>query len=99
MSIGFFDPRVVCDEAGDKCVFQVLPVLHVTDLITPMAGFRRSILLSEMPLSCFDSWDSHSVYDISLGLHHYLWNGGRSRVEIKVDFHEGAVSLSMLLDL
>ena len=74
-------------------------MLHVTDLIIPLAGFRRSILLSETQLSCSDSRDSHSVYDFSLGLHHYLRNGGRSRVEIKVDFHERVVSLSTLLDL
>jgi len=37
------------------------------------------------------------MYDISLGLHPYLRNGGRSRLEIKVEFHEGAVPLSTLL--
>ena len=74
-------------------------MLHIADLITPLAGFRRSFLLSEAQLSCSDSRNSHSVYDISLGLHHYLQNGGRSGVEIKVDFHEGVVSLSTLLDL
>jgi hypothetical protein len=29
------------------------------------------------------------VCPVPLGLHSYLQNGGRSRVEIKVEFHEG----------
>ena len=45
------------------------------------------------------SWNSHGVCAISLGLHSYLRNGGRSRVEIKVEFHEGVVPLSTLLAL
>ena len=39
------------------------------------------------------------MYDIPLGLHTYLRNGGQSRLEIKVEFHEGAVPLSTLLAL
>jgi hypothetical protein len=36
---------------------------------------------------------------VHLGLHHYLRNGGRSRLEIKVGFREGAVPGSTLLAL
>ena len=49
------------------------------------------------------NWDlltlgnSDSVYDVPLGLHSYLWDGGRSRLEIKVELHEGAVPLPTLL--
>ena len=54
-------------------------------------------MVSEKKLSSSDSHDSHSVDDVSLGLHPYLPNGGRSRMEIKVEFHEGAILLSTLL--
>jgi len=37
------------------------------------------------------------VHTIYLGLHTYIPNGGRSRLEIEMEFHEGAVSLSTLL--
>jgi len=46
-----------------------------------------------------DSQDSRSVCGVPLGLHPHFWNGGRSRLEIKVDFYEGPVSLSTLLAL
>ena len=42
---------------------------------------------------------SRSFYPVYLGLHHNLRNGGRSRLEIKVGFREGAVSGSTLLAL
>ena len=47
------------------------------------------------------SYSRHSrrVYDIYLGLHPYLRNGGRSGLEIGVEFHEGAVLLATLLAL
>ena len=44
-----------------------------------------------------DSRDSRGVYDVPLGLHPHLRNGGRSRVEITGEFHEGVVPLSTLL--
>ena len=50
----------------------------------------------ETKLNSSDSRDSCSVYYVYLGLHPYLQDGGRSRLEIKVEFHEGAVSLSAL---
>jgi hypothetical protein len=50
-------------------------------------------------LGSSDSRHSHGVYDVPLGLHAYLRNGGRSRLEIQVEFHEGAVPLSTLLGL
>ena len=39
------------------------------------------------------------MYDVYLGLHPYLRNGGRSRVEIKVEFREGVIPPSTLLAL
>ena len=48
------------------------------------------------------SCNSHGVTGVCaapLGLHPHLWNRGRSHVEIKVEFHEGAVPFSTLLAL
>ena len=39
------------------------------------------------------------VYSVYLGLHPYLPNGSRSGLEIKMEFHEGALLLSTLLAL
>ena len=39
------------------------------------------------------------MYNVLLGLHPYLRSGGRSRVEIKGEFHEVVVPLSALLAL
>ena len=50
-------------------------------------------------LSISDFRHSHGVCDVPLGLHPYLRNGGRSCLEIKVEFHERAVPLSTLLAL
>jgi hypothetical protein len=36
---------------------------------------------------------------VPLGLHYYFRNGGRPRMEIKVEFHEWIVPLSALLAL
>ena len=100
--VGLFesiDARVVCDtcdETSDSVFSRFFQ--YVTDIITPLTGFRRSILPSETQLSSSDSQDSPSMYDIPAGLHHYLRNGGGPRVEIKVDFLKGVVPLSTLLD-
>ena len=50
-------------------------------------------------MNSFDSQDSHGVRSVPLGLHPHLWNGGRSRLEIKVEFYEGVVPLSAVLAL
>ena len=83
--------------APNKSVFHLLQVLHFTDLTTPLAEFWRSGLLLEKQLSSSDCRDSHSVYDVLLRLHPYLPNGGWFRIEIKVEFHKGAILLSTLL--
>ena len=41
-------------------------------------------------------YHSHGRYNIYLGLHPYFQHGGRSGLEIKVEFHEGPVPLSTL---
>ena len=46
-----------------------------------------------------DFHDSHGLYGVPLGLRPHLWDGGRSRLEIKVEFYEGVVPLSALLAL
>jgi len=46
-----------------------------------------------------DSRNSRMFYHSYLGLLPYLRNGGRSRLEIEVEFHEGAIPLSKLLAL
>ena len=68
-----------------------------SDHPTATAEFWRSSLLSEKELSSSNTPNSHSANNVPLGLHPYLRNGGRSRLEIKVEFHEGAVPLSTLL--
>jgi len=88
------DPRIICYEIGDRaCFFR----LSDSKLIHHKPEFRRSILLSEKRLRSSDSRDSRGTYDVHLGLHSYLQDGGRSRLEIKVEFHEGALPLSALL--
>ena len=59
--------------------------------------FWRSILPFETSLRSSDSSNSHRVFDVHLGLHPYLQDGGRSRLEIQVEFHEGVIPLSTLL--
>jgi len=59
--------------------------------------FCRSILPLKEKLRSSDTHDSGGVCDVHLGLHPYLQVGGRSRLESKVEFHEGAVPLSALL--
>ena len=59
--------------------------------------FWRSILPLEKKLSSSDYHDSRGIHDVHLGVHCYLQDGGRSRLEIKVEFHKGAVPLSALL--
>ena len=74
--VGLFesiDARVVCDacdETSDSVFSRFFQ--YVTDIITPLTGFRRLILPSETQLSSYDSQDSSSMYDVSAGLHHYL---------------------------
>ena len=55
--------------------FQVLPVLHFPDQITTGRVLKVNLLL-EQKLSSSDSRHSHSLYDVCLGLHPYLRNGG-----------------------
>jgi len=88
------DPRIICYEIDDSACF-----FHFSDseFIHHKPEFLRSSLLSEKRLRSSDSRDSHGVYDVHLGLHSYLQDGGRSRLEIKVEFHEGPVPLSALL--
>ena len=94
----FWSARWLWWDCG-KWVFQVIPVWHFADPITPLAEFWRSSLLSEKEFCYADAQDSHGVYDVRLGLNPYLRNGGRSRVEIKEEFHEVVVPLSALLAL
>ena len=54
---------------------------------------------AEKKLNSSDSRDSRGVYDVHLGLYSYLQDGDRSRLDIQVEFHEGAVPLSTLLAL
>ena len=46
--------------------------------------------------SLSNSCHSHGLYNIYLGLHPDIQHGGRSGLEIKVEFYEGAVPLSTL---
>ena len=80
------------------CVFLVLPV-WISPIWLFLTEFWRSILLLKKKSSFSDFWYSGGMYDVPLGLHPYLGNGGRSRLEIEVEFHEGAVPLSTLLAL
>jgi len=73
--------------------------LHLADLITPLAVLWRSSLLSEKEFCYVDAQDSHGGYDVHLGPHPYLRNGGRSGVEIKGEFHEVVVPLPTVLAL
>jgi len=50
-----------------------------------------------MKMRSSDYYNSHGSYDIYLGLHPYLQDGGQSCLEIQVEFHEGIVPLSALL--
>ena len=65
-------------------------------------GWIRNLIVSNF-CHCTNNWNysqfhhSRGLYDVCLGLHHYLQNGGRSGLEIQVDFHEGAVPFSTLL--
>ena len=61
--------------------------------------FWRSIVWLETNLRSSDSSDSCGVFDVHLGLYPYFQDGGWFRLEIKVEFHEGAVPLSTLLVL
>ena len=79
----------------------VLPVLPVSQRVD-MSFTTRPFLVSSAAgrnLPLLISRRSRSFYVVYLGLHHYLRNGGRSRLEIKVGFREGAVSGSTLLAL
>ena len=88
------DPRVICYKVDDSaCFFR----FSDSELIHHKPEFPRSILLSEKKLRSSDSRDSRGIYDVYLGLHSYFHDGGRFCLEIKVEFHEGAVPLSALL--
>ena len=69
------------------------------NLTAPLVEFWRSGsgLLSEKKSGSSDCRDSRSNYDVPLGLHPHLRNGGQSRMEIKVEFYEGVIPLSTLL--
>ena len=60
-------------------------------------NFEGQFCYKRRNLALLTSCDSHGVCVVPLGLHPYLRNGGRSRMEIKVEFHEGVVPLSTLL--
>jgi len=63
-------------------------------------GLRASVLSLENNLNKFPHPPhSCSIYDIYMGLHPYLRNGGRSGLEIEVEFHEGAILVSTILAL
>jgi len=92
------DSSIICYEIGDSvCSFHFAD----SDLISwphHRPEFWRSIMRLEKKLrSSSDSSDSHGIYDVHLGLYPYLQDGSRSRLEIKVEFHEGVVPLSALL--
>ena len=90
------DPRVICYKVDDSaCFFR----FSDSELIHHKPEFPRSILPSEKKLRSSDSLDtgSRGIYNVYLGFHSYLQDGGRFCLEIKVEFHEGAVPLSALL--
>ena len=64
---------------------------------SPVRILKVNSVEKELNLNSSDPPDSRGVYDVHFGLHSYLQDGGRSRLEIKVEFYEGAVPLSTLL--
>jgi len=79
----------------------VLPVLPMSQRVDLSFTTRPSLVGcavgTNLPFLIFHC--SRSLYVVYLGLYHYLRNGGRSRLEIKVGFREGDISGSTLLAL
>jgi hypothetical protein len=91
----------------------LIPALFVMKLVTVRFCFRFTdsdliivitsparilkVNSAEKKLKRSDSRDSRGIYDVHLGLHSYVQDGGRSRLVIKMEFYEGAVPLSALL--
>ena len=72
-----------------------LLLLIVAALLTAVSSeFQQSVLPLEKKMSPSNSYHSHGLYDIHLGLHPYVQYGGRSDLEIEVEFHERTVPLS-----
>jgi hypothetical protein len=65
--------------------------------MVPLSVLWWSVLPLEKQFKPPDSWHSCSVHAIYLGLHTDIQNGGWAGLEIKVDFHEGAVFIPTLL--
>jgi len=79
-------------------VFPVFPVSQRVDLSFTTRHFLVSSAVGRnLPFLIFRR--SRSFCVVYLGLHHYLRNGGRSRLELKMGFREGAVSGSTLFAL
>ena len=80
-------------------VFPVFPMSQRVDLslFTTRPFLVSSAVGKNLPFLIFRR--SRSFCVVYLGLHDYLRNGGRSRLEIKMGFCEGAVSGSTLLAL
>jgi len=79
-------------------VLPVLPISKRVDLSFTTRPFLVSSAVGRN-LSFLIFRRSRILYVVYLGLHRYLRNGGRSRLEIGVGFREGAVSASTLLAL
>ena len=77
------------------CFFRFANLDLIILVLSPARTLKVNLPL-EKKSSPTDCSDSRSVFSVNLGLHPYLQDGGRSCLEIKVEFHEGAVSLSAL---
>jgi hypothetical protein len=76
------------------------PIWHFAELISGSAA--RTLMVSPTVgkiIAIVKFHHSRGLYDLYLGLHPYLQNGGRSSLEIKVELHERAVPPSTLLTL
>ena len=81
-----------------QCIFYII-FKYFRLIWLLLAEFWRWILVSEEHWALLTSCDSRGMYAIHLGLHPYPRNGGQSRLEIKMESHEGVVPLSTLLAL
>ena len=83
-----------------RLVIVGIPSCSISPISSPhWQSFEGRVSYQRTQLCYPDARDSDGVYDVPLGLPPYLRNGSRSRVEIKVKFHEGTVPLSTLLAL
>ena len=73
-------------------------VLYFANLITPWQNFEGKLWHWRSNCDLL-TLDSRGICNVHMGLYHYLHNGGRSRLEIKVEFYEGLIPLSTLLAL